>query len=154
MSQPMKIKAALVRECGKINVETVNLDAHKPYEVLVKIKATGVCHSDLHNLHCQLRARPPMVLGHEAAGIVESVGSEVSHVQVSDHVVVNWLPNCDQCQSCQSGSPTQCERLAETTFQTLLPDKTSRLSIDDGLQIGHMASSATFAEYAVVVLSK
>jgi len=150
MSQPMKIKAALVRECGQIAVETVNLAPHKPYEVLVKIKATGVCHSDLHNLHCQLRARPPMVLGHEAAGIVESVGSEVTNVEVGDHVVVNWLPNCDQCANCKSGSPTQCQRLPETSFKTLMPDKTRRISTEEGMEVGHLLSCATFAEYAVL----
>ena len=146
----MKMKAALAREIDQLTIETVELDSPKETEVLVKMGAAGVCHSDLHTYKGELRATPPLVLGHEGAGVIEAVGSRVSRVKPGDRVVINWLPACETCPTCLSGRYNLCERLPDTTFKAVLLDGTSRLKTDDGIQLKHMLSSATMAEYAVV----
>ena len=113
--------------------------------------SAGVCHSDLHTLRGELRAQPPLVLGHEGAGVVEAVGSGVTTCKPGDRVVVNWLPACENCQTCLNGRHNLCERLARTTFQALLADGTTRLSTTDGMPLKHFLSAATMAEFAVVV---
>lgn len=146
----MKTKAAVVRELNQLTIEEVNLDPPKPYEVLVRMQAAGICHSDLHTYRGELRAMPPLVLGHEGAGIVEAVGAEVSKVKPGDRILVNWLPACNQCTACLRGQNNLCERLPGTTLQALLPDGTTRLSTTDGIKLKHYLSAATMAEYAVV----
>jgi len=146
----IQMRAAVVRAVNELNIETVTLDAPKPYEVLVRMQAAGVCHSDLHTLQGQMRATPPLVLGHEGAGIVVAVGAQVQSVKVDDHVLVNWMPNCNHCLQCQRGRPNLCERLGQTTFQALLPDGTTRLHAQDGIALKHHLGAATMAEYAVL----
>ncbi len=146
----MKIKAAVTREVGNLTIEEVTLDPPKAGELLIRIKAAGVCHSDLGSLQGQMRATPPLVLGHEGAGIVEAVGSAVTRFRPGDRVLINWLPGCGSCGTCQGGQPNLCERLTTTTFQDLPVEGTSRLRTDDGVQLKHMLSSATMAEYAIV----
>ncbi|NIN08939.1 MAG: alcohol dehydrogenase catalytic domain-containing protein, partial [Planctomycetales bacterium] len=77
--------------------EEVELDPPKASEVLVRVRAAGVCHSDLHTFRGELRAMPPLVLGHEGAGVVEEIGSGVTSVKPGDRVLVNWLPACESC---------------------------------------------------------
>ncbi|MEZ4675404.1 MAG: alcohol dehydrogenase catalytic domain-containing protein [Caldilineaceae bacterium] len=96
----MKTKAAVVRETNKLTIEQVNLDPPKPYEILVRMAAAGICHSDLHTYRGELRAQPPLVLGHEGAGIVEKVGAEVANVKPGDRILVDWLPSCNHCPAC------------------------------------------------------
>ncbi len=146
----MKTKAAVVREIRQLAIEQVNLDPPKPYEVLVRMKAAGICHSDLHTYRGELRAQPPLVLGHEGAGIVEEVGAEVSHVKPGDRVMVNWIPSCNHCPACFRGQNNLCDRLSGTTLQALLPDGTTRLSTEDGLTLKHYLSTSTMAEHAVL----
>lgn len=146
----MQIQAVVVRETNKITIETISLDPPKAQEVLVRIKAAGVCHSDLHTLRGELRATPPLVLGHEGAGIVEQVGSAVTGIKPGDRVMINWLPSCNRCVTCLRGEANLCERFPATTFQARLPEGTSRLTTSDGIQLKHMLSSATMAEYAVI----
>jgi Zn-dependent alcohol dehydrogenase len=146
----MKIRAAVVRQTNQLDIEEVTLDAPKAHEVLVRMQAAGVCHSDLHTLRGELRAQPPLVLGHEGAGVVEAVGSAVSRVKPGDRVLVNWLPACNQCQTCLRGQPNLCERLPGTTLVALLPDGTTRLKTLDGVMLKHYLSAATMAEYAVI----
>ena len=146
----MKIHAAVVREFNQLTVETVELDAPKANEILVRVRAAGVCHSDLHNLRGELRLTPPFVMGHEGAGIVEAVGANVARVKPGDRVLVNWLPADDTCLNCLSGHPNLCERFPRTTFQGLLPDGTSRLKTTDGVPLKHLLSSATMSEYIVI----
>ncbi len=146
----MKTKAAVVRETNQLTIEEVNLDPPKPYEVLVRMQAAGICHSDLHTYRGELRAQPPLVLGHEGAGIVEAVGDDVAHVKPGDRILVNWLPSCNQCPACLRGQNNLCTRLPATTLQALLPDGTSRLSTADGLMLKHYLSASTMAEHAVV----
>ena len=146
----MRTKAALAREIGKLTIEEIELDPPKKHEVLVRMQAAGVCHSDLHTYRGELRAMPPLVLGHEGAGIVEQVGESVTRVRPGDRVMVNWIPACETCPTCLSGRYNLCERLPATTFQALLPDGTSRLHTLDGLTLKHYLSVATMSEYAVL----
>jgi Zn-dependent alcohol dehydrogenase len=146
----MRIQATVVRQLNQFAVETVELDAPKANELLVRVYAAGVCHSDLHNIRGELRLTPPFAVGHEGAGIVESVGSSVTRFKPGDRVLVNWLPADGTCQTCLSGHPSQCERLSKTTFEGLLPDGTSRLKTLDGVQLKHLLSSATISEYIVI----
>jgi len=146
----MKTKAAVVRQICQLTIEQVNLDPPKPYEVLVRMKAAGICHSDLHTYRGELRAQPPLVLGHEGAGIVEEVGNEVNHVKPGDRVMVNWIPSCNQCTACYRGQNNLCNRIADTTLQALLPDGTTRLSTEDGITLKHYLSTSTMAEHAVL----
>ena len=146
----MRIKAALTREVNQLTVEEVELDPPKDTEVLVRMKAAGVCHSDLHTYRGELRATPPLVLGHEGAGVVEAVGRRVSRVKKGDRVTINWLPACETCPTCLNGRYNLCERLAGTTFKAVLLDGTTRLTTTDRVPLKHMLGAATMAEYAVV----
>ncbi len=146
----MNIRAAVVRRHHELTVETVHLAEPQADEVLIRIRAAGVCHSDLHTLRGELRAPPPLVLGHEGAGIVERVGNAVTSVAPGDRVMVNWLPADHTCPTCLAGHPSLCERFATTTFQARLPDGSSRLTAEGGTTLGHMLSAATMAEYVVV----
>lgn len=146
----MRIKAAVAREIGRFAVEEVELDPPKADEVLVRMRAAGVCHSDLHTYKGELRATPPLVLGHEGAGIVEAAGSDVTRVKPGDRILVNWLPACETCPTCLSGRYNLCERLPGTTFQAKLLDGTSRLKTLDGLPLKHFLSAATMSEYIVI----
>lgn len=146
----MRIQAAVVREIGKLTIEQVELDQPQADEILVRVRAAGVCHSDLHTYRGELRAAPPLVLGHEGAGTVEEVGSNVTQIRPGDRVLVNWLPACKTCPTCLSGRYNLCERLPGTTFQALLPDGTCRLKTLDGIVLKHYLSSATMSEYIVI----
>ncbi len=146
----MRTRAAVTREVGQLTIEEVNLAPPKQREVLVRICAAGVCHSDLHTLRGELRAVPPLVLGHEGAGVVEAVGSEVTRCRPGDRIVINWLPGCDVCPTCLRGRQNLCERLATTSFKALMMDGTTRLSTTDGIPLKHMLSVSTMAEHAVI----
>ncbi len=145
-----KTRAAVVRETNKLTIETVELDPPKGHEILVRVRAAGVCHSDLHTLRGELRTAPPLVLGHEGSGIVQAVGSGIAAVKPGDRVFINWLPADNTCPTCLDGHPNLCERLFRTTFQGLLPDGTSRLKTLDGVHLKHYLSAATMSEFIVV----
>lgn len=146
----MKIRAVVARAINQLSVEEIDLEAPHSQEVLVRIQAAGVCHSDLHTYKGELRTTPPVVLGHEGAGVVEAVGPNVSRVQVGDRVMINWLPSCLECPSCLAGRPALCERFPTTTIQSRMPDGTLRHRTQDGLELKPYLSSATMAEYAVI----
>lgn len=146
----MKIRAAYVPESNRLTVAEVELDPPKEKELLVRIHAAGVCHSDLHTLKGELRTMPPLVLGHEGAGIVEAVGPGVTRFAVGDRILVNWLPACHICTQCQRGRPNLCERLASTTYQGALIDGTSRLHSVEGASVKQYLSASTMADYAVI----
>ncbi|WP_345752652.1 Zn-dependent alcohol dehydrogenase [Microbacterium rhizophilus] len=130
-------------------LEDLELDAPGPGEVLVRIEATGVCHSDVHYLTGGLPARTPIVLGHEGAGIVEEIGDGVTAIRPGDKVVLMWRPRCGECEYCLSGVPAQCA-LGRVHGQTneLLRGGT-RLS-KDGVRYHHLMGDSCFAERAVV----
>ena len=146
----MRTRAAVARDIGQLTIEEVELSPPKDGEVLVRMAAAGVCHSDLHTLRGELRAVPPLVLGHEGAGVVEAVGSRVTRCKPGDRIVVNWLPACEHCPTCLDGRHNLCERLQRTTFRAVLVDGTTRLSTTDGMPLKHFLSAATMAELAVV----
>jgi len=143
----MEIRAAVLHGPGlPLEIETVQLADPKPGDVLVRIVGSGVCGSDLHLADGELAMYGyPIVPGHEAAGIVEAVGSEVRYVRPGDHVVLGWIPGCGHCATCWDGRPGQCGQIAWNR----LYDGETRLS-KDGHAIDHMAHVAGYAEYAVV----
>ena len=146
----MRIQAAVVRDINQLTIEAVELEGPGANEALVRIRAAGVCHSDLHTYRGELRTVPPVVLGHEGAGVVEAVGEAVTRVRPGDSVLVNWLPACNGCPSCLSGLPTLCERFPATTFQSLMPDGTTHHTTTEGMPLKPYLSSATMAEFAVI----
>ncbi len=150
MSGPRSPRAAVVRAVNQLRIERVRLEPPRPHEVLVQMRAAGICHSDLHTMQGEMRAVPPLVLGHEGAGVVVEVGAQVTRVRPGDAVLVNWMPACGVCAQCRAGRAYLCERLFATTFRALLPDGTTRLSTEDGLPLKHYLSAATLAEYAVL----
>ena len=146
----MRTKAAYSLQAGRLEIGEVELAPPQPTEVLIRMRAAGVCHSDLHTYKGELRATPPLVIGHEGAGVVEAVGSRVQSVRAGDRVMVNWLPACESCPTCLSGRYNLCERLPGTTFKAMMLDGTSRLRTLDGTTLKHMLSAATMSEYAVI----
>ncbi|MFT8718703.1 zinc-dependent alcohol dehydrogenase family protein [Acetobacter sp.] len=154
----MKIKAALLRnmnakppyaESRPLEIETVEIDPPGPGEVLVKIRAAGLCHSDLSVINGD-RPRPmPMVLGHECSGIVEEVGDLVTSVVPGDHVVMVFMPSCGSCIPCAVGRPALCEPGAKANGAGTLLTGKRRLHCD-GEIVNHHLGVSGFAEYAVV----
>jgi Zn-dependent alcohol dehydrogenase len=145
------MRAVVLREPGRpVAVEEVELDPPKADEVLVRVAAAGVCHSDVRLADGELgRGRWPMVLGHEGAGVVEAVGDVVDQLAPGDHVAFTFVPACRSCRFCLAGHPNLCEPAGARGVAGVLMDGTSRLrSNGDVLQHGLM--TACFAEYAVV----
>jgi S-(hydroxymethyl)glutathione dehydrogenase / alcohol dehydrogenase len=143
-------RAAVLWERGQpLSVEEVELALPGPGEVLVEIKAAGVCHSDLHPAHDDWPIRTPIVLGHEGAGIVREVGADVSHVKPGDHIVLCWAPACGACPYCREGRAVLCERLDRTTYRNKLPSGATKLRAR-GQELAHFLSTACFAQHAVI----
>ena len=147
-----RMRAAVLHEPGDVRVEDVELDDEpRAGEVLLRVAAAGVCHSDLHFANGALGdGRWPMVLGHEGAAVVDEVGAEVEHVQAGDRVAICWLPSCRECASCRAGRFTLCESAAANGLRGTLSDGTSRLRLPDGTELQHELQTACFAERAVV----
>ncbi len=150
----MKIKAAVLESVGsKFKIEELELDDPKENEVLVKIKASGLCASDLNAIDGKRNLVPfPAVIGHEAAGIVEKCGSNVKDFVPGDHVVLSIVPNCGSCKFCISGNPNFCILAGNSMFAGNLFDGTSRLHAG-GKKINHFLTTSSFAEYSVVPAS-
>ncbi len=154
----MKTKAAVLHEIGKpapyadsrpLAVEELDLDEPGEGEVLVRVKAAGLCHSDLSVIDGN-RPRPtPLALGHEAAGIVEETGRGVSDLRPGDHVVMVFVPSCGHCLPCMEGRPALCEPGAATNAEGQLLSGARRLSLD-GQPVHHHMGVSAFAERAVV----
>jgi len=146
----MQITAAILWEQGKpLVIEEAELEAPRAGEVLVEVKAAGVCHSDLHPARGDWPTKTPLVLGHEGTGIVREVGPGVTKVRPGDHVVFCWAPACGACPMCLEGRPVLCDRLLKTTYRNRLPGGGTRLRARDQ-EIAHFNSTACFADYAVV----
>lgn len=141
------MRAALLREFGKpLEITDVDLAAPQAGEVLVSIKATGVCHSDLSIQQGRIPYPIPCVVGHEAAGVIEEVGAGVTSVAPGDHVVVMWTPMCGHCYFCRRGQTYLCD---SGQVLGLMDDGTTRLSVG-GEMIFHGINSATFAEQTIL----
>lgn len=148
----MRIRAAVLREPGHaVAVEEVELDEPKAGEVLVRIAAVGVCHSDVRLADGDLGpGKWPAVMGHEGAGVVEAVGDGVTHVTPGDHVSLCFVPACRACRYCLAGKPNLCAVVAEAGARGTLLDGTSRLRLPDGTTLQHGLRTACFADYTVV----
>ncbi len=147
----MKIRAAVAWGPGQpLKIETIDLEGPKAGEVLVKMVATGVCHTDAFTLSgADPEGLFPVILGHEGGGIVEAVGAGVTSVQKGDHVIPLYTPECKECKFCLSGKTNLCVRIRATQGKGLMPDGTSRFS-KDGKPIFHYMGCSTFAEYTVI----
>jgi S-(hydroxymethyl)glutathione dehydrogenase / alcohol dehydrogenase len=142
------MRAAVFYEVGKpLVVEDVEIDPPRQGEVLVRIAATGVCHSDLHYIKGDLTMPLPVVLGHEAAGVVDATGPGVDGVRPGDHVVLLFAPACGRCRFCDSGRPHLCEM--RYRVRGMMPDGTSRLHAGDQ-DLHHFTCVSSWAEQAVV----
>jgi len=148
----VRIRAAVLREPGRpVTVEEVELDPPQANEVLVRVAAAGVCHSDVRLADGALgEGRWPIVLGHEGAGVVEAVGPGVEHVAPGDRVAFCFVPACRECRACRAGRPNLCEPAAANGVRGLLMDGTSRLRLPDGTVLQHGLMTACFAERTVV----
>jgi S-(hydroxymethyl)glutathione dehydrogenase/alcohol dehydrogenase len=146
----MNVSAAILHEQGKpLTVESVDLAPPEAGEVLVEVKASGVCHSDLHAINGDWPMRVPLCPGHEGAGIVRAVGPGVTRVREGDHVVLCWAPACGTCPPCLSGTPLYCDRLDKVTYRNRLPFGGSRMRLG-GQDVAPFLGTACFATYTVV----
>lgn len=154
----MKIKAAVLYEMGRprpyaesapVVIEEVELDPPGPGEVLVRVAAAGLCHSDLSVINGARPRAMPMVLGHEAAGIVEETGEGVNGLAEGDHVVMVFVPSCGECHPCTEGRPALCEPGAKANAEGTLLSGARRLH-KNGTALNHQVGVSCFAEYAVL----
>ncbi|HYY77005.1 MAG TPA: alcohol dehydrogenase catalytic domain-containing protein, partial [Gaiellaceae bacterium] len=144
------MRAAVLRAVGEpLAVEEVELEPPGPGEVLVRLAASGVCHSDWNVISGATPNPLPAVLGHEGAGVVEEVGEGVGAVTPGDHVVLSWLPACGRCFYCRRGRPVLCDVAMADMFRGTLPGGALRLS-RDGEPLYHYSYLSAFAELCVV----
>jgi S-(hydroxymethyl)glutathione dehydrogenase/alcohol dehydrogenase len=147
----MKSRAAVALAAGQpLTITEVDVEGPKAGEVLVRTVATGVCHTDAFTLS---GADPegifPTILGHEGGGVVEEVGQGVTELAVGDHVIPLYTPECRECKFCQSGKTNLCQAIRVTQGQGLMPDGTTRFTLD-GEPVFHYMGTSTFSEYTVV----
>ena len=147
----MDTRAAVAMAAGEpLSIETVQLDGPKEGEVLVEVMASGICHTDAFTLS---GADPegifPSVMGHEGAGIVREIGPGVKSVSVGDHVIPLYTPECRQCKFCTSGKTNLCGAIRDTQGQGLMPDGTSRFSMN-GETLYHYMGTSTFSNFSVM----
>jgi len=147
----MKVRAAVAQKAGApLEVTEVDLEGPRAGEVLVEIKATGVCHTDAYTLSgADPEGLFPSIMGHEGAGVVVETGPNVSALRSGDHVIPLYTPECRACPSCLSGKTNLCTAIRETQGRGLMPDGTSRFS-QDGKMVHHYMGTSTFANYTVV----
>ena len=154
----MKINAAVIRQSGlpqpyaqsrPLNIEEVELAPPDERELLIQVKAAGLCHSDLSTINGDRPRQTPMVLGHEAAGVVAEVGKGITDLAVGDHVVMIFAPSCGECLPCKEGYPARCEPGQKANGAGTLLGGGIRLS-QNGKPLYHHTGVSAFAEYAVV----
>src|SRR5699024_8895799 len=147
----MKSRAAVAWEAGKpLSIEEIEVAGPKAGEVLVRIVATGVCHTDAYtSSDADPEGLFPSILGHEGGGIVEEVGEGVTSVKPGDHVIPLYTAECGECKFCKSGKTNLCGAVRETQGKGVMPDGTSRFSLN-GQTLHHYMGTSTFSEYTVV----
>jgi S-(hydroxymethyl)glutathione dehydrogenase/alcohol dehydrogenase len=150
-SPPMKSRAAIAFEAGKpLVIEEIDVQEPRAGEVLVKLAASGVCHTDAFTLSGDdPEGIFPCVLGHEGAGVVVDIGAGVTSVSIGDHVIPLYTPECGQCKFCRSGKTNLCQAIRVTQGRGLMPDGTSRFSFN-GKPLFHFMGTSTFSEYTVL----
>jgi S-(hydroxymethyl)glutathione dehydrogenase / alcohol dehydrogenase len=147
----MDVKAAIAYAAGQpLVIDTIQLDGPRAGEVLVEIKATGVCHTDAFTLSgADPEGLFPAILGHEGAGVVVEIGAGVTSLKPGDHVIPLYTPECRNCAYCLSGKTNLCQAIRATQGRGVMPDGTSRFS-KDGQPIYHYMGTSTFAQYTVL----
>ena len=147
----MRTRAAVAHQAGApLSIETVDLEGPRAGEVLVEIKATGICHTDAFTLSGEdPEGIFPAILGHEGAGVVLETGPGVTSLEPGDHVIPLYTPECRQCDYCTSGKTNLCQAIRETQGQGLMPDGSSRFSLD-GQSLYHYMGTSTFANHTVL----
>ncbi len=147
----MDVRAAVAFEAGKpLSIETVRLEGPREGECLVEIKATGICHTDAFTLSgADPEGLFPAILGHEGAGVVVEIGDGVTSVKPGDHVIPLYTPECRQCEYCTSGKTNLCQAIRVTQGQGVMPDGSSRFSLD-GEKLFHYMGTSTFANFTVL----
>jgi S-(hydroxymethyl)glutathione dehydrogenase / alcohol dehydrogenase len=147
----MEARAAVAFEAEKpLSIETVDLEGPKEGEVLIEIKATGVCHTDAYTLSgADPEGAFPSILGHEGGGVVEEVGKGVTSVKPGDHVIPLYTPECKKCKFCKSGKTNLCGKIRATQGKGVMPDGTSRFKCK-GKELLHFMGTSTFSQYTVV----
>ena len=145
----MKIKAALAREKGKVTIEELELGAPRAGEVLVKMVASGICHTDFTTLNLEVPTTLPMVLGHEGVGVVEEVGPGVSTLQPGDHVILSY-PSCGKCESCLQGHPYACDDSTALFFSGFYADGDRRITDGKGEKVGALFGQGSFADRCII----
>ena len=147
----MKTRAAIAYKAGaKLEIETIDLDGPRDSEVLIEIMATGICHTDAFTLSGDdPEGEFPAVLGHEGAGIVREIGKNVTSVKVGDHVIPLYTPECRECEYCLNPKTNLCQKIRNTQGQGLMPDGSSRFSLN-GKPILHYMGCSTFSNFTVL----
>jgi len=147
----MKARAAVAWEAGQpLSIEEIDVAGPKDGEVLVRLVATGVCHTDAFTLSGEdPEGAFPAVLGHEGGGVVEEIGIGVTSVKPGDHVIPLYTPECRECEFCASGKTNLCQKIRVTQGQGAMPDGTSRFSVN-GKDLLHFMGTSTFSEYTVL----
>jgi S-(hydroxymethyl)glutathione dehydrogenase/alcohol dehydrogenase len=148
----MKTRAAVAHAPGKpLSIETIDLEGPRASEVLVEIRATGVCHTDDFTLSGKdPEGLFPCILGHEGAGVVVDVGSGVRSVRKGDHVIPLYTPECRECSYCTSGKTNLCQAIRATQGKGVMPDGTSRFSLSPREPLFHYMGTSTFSNYTVL----
>ena len=141
--------AVLFKTNGKLSIEDVDLESPKKDEVLVKINSSGLCHTDWETMNGYQPVNLPAIIGHEGSGTVVEIGDGVENVQVGDHVVCSWNPNCGLCFYCDMGQPILCEVQKKYNSQGVLFDGTTRASIN-GEKIHYYSLVSSHAEYTII----
>jgi S-(hydroxymethyl)glutathione dehydrogenase/alcohol dehydrogenase len=152
VTAPLRIRAAVLHETGRpLSVEEILLDPPRAGEVLVRVAAAGVCHSDLHLADGHIgEDRVPIVLGHEGAGVVEAVGEGVANVVPGDRVALCFVPSCGECRACRAGRGNLCQAADTSSFKDVLLDGTTRIRLPDGTPLLQFLAVGCFAERCVV----
>ena len=160
-SNTLTATAAVLYQAGKpLRIEQVQVQPPQRGEVLVRMKAAGVCHSDLHVMKGDLHMPMPIIPGHEGSGVIEAVGDGVTSVALGDHVIPIWRASCGQCEYCMAGRPALCDMGTRMRFEGVMPDGTMRFRNNAGDPIRHYAGVSTFStmstmpEAAVVKIPK
>mmetsp|Transcript_24041 Transcript_24041/g.60169 ORF Transcript_24041/g.60169 Transcript_24041/m.60169 type:complete len:382 (-) Transcript_24041:384-1529(-) len=150
--KPITCRAAVARAAGQpLTIEEIVVAAPKAGEVRVRLLYTSVCHTDIYTLSGDdPEGAFPVVLGHEGAGVVESIGEGVTSVKVGDHVIPTYIPECGKCKFCKSTKTNLCQAIRSTQGRGLMPDEPSRFTDKDGKPLLHFMGTSTFSEYTVV----
>jgi len=148
---PLRYRAAVLHQSGTpLAIEQVFAGDPAPHDVVVRVRAAGLCHTDLEVIDGSLRYPLPMILGHEAAGIVEDVGAAVEHVKRGDHVILSWNPHCGHCFQCDRGQPILCDTYLAEGSKGLHFDGRSKAQLDGGGELKHLMFLGAFAETCVL----